>query len=287
MSGFSINDHFFSEIRFELSTREITDKDSPMPKLLISVKNETEAVEAIQGGADILDIKDPLNGPLGMAEAETIENISDICERHQGIQTSAALGELEQWCDSRSIPACLNRLDYLKVGPGNSIHLEQWFEKLVQTKTRFQDAGICHPCWIAVLYADREAGTILQQSRQSQYEKLVERMVNRLKEHHFAGLLIDTAQKWNGSLRKYFSNQLLLEIIGALHSGGKLCSLAGRLTFQEIESLIQRSILPDYYAVRSAVCAGGDRQANIESQRVKELKTMMNRMTPKQTGLSQ
>ncbi len=282
MPGFSINDHFFTEIRFELSTREITDKDSPMPKLLISVKNETEAVEAIQGGVDILDIKDPLNGPLGMAEAETIENISDICEQRQDIQTSAALGELEQWCNSRSIPACLNRLDYLKVGPGNSIHLEQWFEELVQMRTRFQNAGICRPCWIAVLYADQKPGTILQQSRQSQYETLS----GRLEEHHFAGLLIDTAQKRNGSLRTHFSDKLLHEIVGALHSGGQLCSLAGRLTIQEIETLIQRSVLPDYYAVRSAVCAGGDRQSSIESRKVKELKTLMNRMSQKEPDLS-
>ena len=272
MPGFSINDHFFAEIRFELTT---TDKNRPMPKLLISAKNETEAMEAIQGGADILDIKDPLNGPLGMAEAETIENISDICEQHQGIQTSAALGELEQWCDSRSIPACLNRLDYLKVGPGNSIHLEQWFEELVQMRTRFQNAGICHPCWIAVLYADQKPGTILQQSRQSQYEALA----GRLEEHHFAGLLIDTAQKRNGSLRTCFSPEVLEALTEALRSKQLLCSLAGGLTIQEIETLILRSVLPDYYAVRSAVCAGGDRQSHIESQRVRELKTMMNQTT--------
>ncbi len=239
-----------------------------MPGLLVSVKNTPEALAAIQGGTDILDIKAPNNGPLGMADAETIQKIIEFCEQHPGIETSAALGELEEWSDSRQISTYLNQLDYLKVGPGNNENLDEWFDKLIQLKTRFQHAGIHHPRWIAVLYADQKPGTLLFQPQQPQLEKLA----ISLKEHNFAGLLIDTAQKQNGSLSTHFSNEQLREITQTMQWQQLICSLAGRLTFQNIETLIKQSILPDYYAVRSAVCNGSDRQSNIEYHKVQELK---------------
>ncbi len=249
-----------------------------MSGLLVSVKNNSEALAAIQGGTDILDIKAPDHGPLGMADAETIQNILDICEQHQSLKTSAALGELEEWSVSRQIPIYLDRLNYLKVGPGNSENLDDWFDKLVQLKTRFQHAGIHHPRWIAVLYADQKPGTILFQSQQPQLEELA----IRLKEHNFAGLLIDTAQKQNGSLRTHFNGDQLGKLTTVLQSQQLLCSLAGRLTFQDIETLIKQSILPNYYAVRSAVCNGGDRQSNVECKKVQELKRQLKQTTGKQ-----
>ena len=248
-----------------------TDKNRPIPGLLVSVKNGPEAIEAIRGGTDILDIKDPNSGPLGMADAETIQNILGICEQYQSIETSVALGELEEWSDSRQIPTYLNRLDYLKVGPSNSENLDEWFDKLVQLKTRFQNAGIHHPRWIAVLYADQKPGTILFQSQQPQLKELA----ITLKEYNFAGLLIDTAHKQKGSLRTHFSGDQLGTLTTVLQSQQLLCSFAGRLTFQDIETLIKQSILPNYYAIRSAVCTGGDRQSNVECQKVQELKCQL------------
>jgi len=250
-----------------------------MPGLLVSVKNNSEALAAIQGGTDILDIKDPNIGPLGMADTETIQDILDRCQSYKTIKTSAALGELEQWPASRQVPTYLNRLDYLKVGPGNSENLDEWFEKLVQLKMRFQNVGIHHPHWIAVLYADQKPGTTLQQYQQPQLEELA----IRLKEHNFAGLLIDTAQKQNGSLRTHFSEEQLGTLTTVLQSQQLLCSLAGRLTFQEIKTLIKQSILPDYYAVRSAVCTGGDRQSNVECKKVQKLNRQLKQAAGKQS----
>ena len=203
-----------------------------------------------------------------MADAEIIQNILALCKQYPNIETSVALGELEEWPDSRQLPTYLNGLKYLKVGPGNSENIDEWFDRLVQLKTRFQYAGIHHPRWIAVLYADQKPGTLLFQSQQPQLEKLA----ISLKEHNFAGLLIDTAQKQNGSLRTHFNDEQLREITQTLQSQQLICSLAGRLTFQNIETLIKQSILPDYYAVRSAVCNGADRQSNIEYHKVQELK---------------
>ena len=38
-----------------------------LPQLLVSVRTPQEALDALSGGAGILDIKEPSHGPLGMA----------------------------------------------------------------------------------------------------------------------------------------------------------------------------------------------------------------------------
>ncbi len=235
-----------------------------MPGLLVSVKDRTEAATTFRADVDILDIKAPNNGPLGMATTETIRDILETCGNPQTTLISAALGELEQWPDSRAIPPLLNRLDYLKVGPGQCETLNDWLNKLVHLKTRFQQAGIVHPRWIAVLYADRKPATELDHAHQFQLENLA----THLKGHLFAGLLIDTASKQGGSLRTCFSDELLKSLAMVMQRNQLLCSFAGRLTFQDIEALIEQSILPDYYAVRSAVCTDQNRRANIEYSKV-------------------
>ena len=41
-------------------------------RLLVSVRNAEEAESALQGGADILDAKEPANGALGKVDATTL-----------------------------------------------------------------------------------------------------------------------------------------------------------------------------------------------------------------------
>jgi uncharacterized protein (UPF0264 family) len=47
-------------------------------KLLVSVRNAEEARAALRGGADVIDVKEPDNGPLGMAGAEAIAAVVDV-----------------------------------------------------------------------------------------------------------------------------------------------------------------------------------------------------------------
>src|SRR4051812_37742249 len=92
------------------------------PHLLVSVRNIVEARAALAGGCDVLDVKAPERGSLGMAVAEEIERI--VCEtmavRRQGpdpIPVSAALGEAREWLDLQLPPPALpHGLTYLKLG---------------------------------------------------------------------------------------------------------------------------------------------------------------------------
>ena len=61
-------------------------------RLLVSVTSGHEAAEAIAGGADIIDAKDPSRGALGAVGPDAWAGIRRVCAHP--IQTSAALGDL-------------------------------------------------------------------------------------------------------------------------------------------------------------------------------------------------
>ena len=46
-----------------------------MTQLLVSVESAEEALTALQGGADLIDAKDPNAGPLGPVSLGTLESI--------------------------------------------------------------------------------------------------------------------------------------------------------------------------------------------------------------------
>lgn len=64
-----------------------------MTGLLVSVRDASEALAALYGGADIIDIKEPLNGALGAAELSVWRAVTDIVAGARPV--SAALGELQ------------------------------------------------------------------------------------------------------------------------------------------------------------------------------------------------
>ena len=61
-------------------------------KLLISPMNENEAPEAIAGGADIIDVKNPQEGALGANYPWIIERIREITPKN--LEVSCTLGEV-------------------------------------------------------------------------------------------------------------------------------------------------------------------------------------------------
>ena len=47
------------------------------PQFLVSIRNANECEAAHFGGADIIDVKEPNNGPLGMADLDALRQIRD------------------------------------------------------------------------------------------------------------------------------------------------------------------------------------------------------------------
>ena len=112
-------------------------------KLLISPMNEKEAVQAIAGGADIIDVKNPHEGPLGANYPWVIKKIREITP--PDIEVSCTLGEVPNLPGSVSLAAlgaASLGVDYIKVGLLGSQRIMQpfafWTALIEQLKTAIQ-----------------------------------------------------------------------------------------------------------------------------------------------------
>ena len=86
-------------------------------KLLISPANVKEASEAIVGGADIIDVKNPQEGALGANFPWVIRQIKELTPKN--VQVSCALGDVPNLPGSISLAAlgaAMLGVDYVKVG---------------------------------------------------------------------------------------------------------------------------------------------------------------------------
>ncbi len=86
-------------------------------KLLISPANVKEAAEAIAGGADIMDVKNPQEGALGANFPWVIKQIKELAPKN--VEVSCALGDVPNLPGSVSLAAlgaATLGVDYVKVG---------------------------------------------------------------------------------------------------------------------------------------------------------------------------
>ena len=85
--------------------------------LLISPINTEEALEAIEGGADIIDVKNPKEGSLGANFPWVIRSIRELTPKNMLV--SATLGDVPYKPGTVSLAAAgavVSGADYIKVG---------------------------------------------------------------------------------------------------------------------------------------------------------------------------
>ena len=225
-----------------------------VPHLLVSVRTRDEAIIAIDGGANIVDVKEPAFGSLGRASSATI---GDIVQATIGarIQLSIALGELCEWIDTslsvehESVVANLPgwRPAYAKVGLAGTCNVADpkldWRNNLAH----FQGALSGPQNWVTVAYADH------QRARSPLPLDVLEFAVatgSRV-------LLIDTFQKDHTSLSDWQSRDDLQRLRESTRASGVLLALAGRVDLTMLDAL--KEFEPDIIAVRGAVCRDGER----------------------------
>ncbi len=227
-------------------------------KLLVSVQNADEVSAALQGGADILDVKQPAAGALGMAAPETLQQIAAIVRRHYPtIPLSAALGELRDWAsDTHSDPSTIPaEFRYLKTGLSETLGWDNWKQKWRDLAEEFQPAR----SWVTVAYADAV--------RCNSPDPLL--LVETAIAARSPVFLIDTWQKDESCLLDWCSAELLLQIRRKTAAAGIQLALAGQLRSQHLNEIARTA--PDIVAVRGAVCDSENRSAGICVERVREL----------------
>jgi (5-formylfuran-3-yl)methyl phosphate synthase len=232
------------------------------PWLLVSVRDIREAEAALAGGCDILDIKEPKNGPLGMLPVPNIAKIVDaVRKKSKTMPISAALGELSDWEDLKRIPKLPVELTYLKIGTAKVGKDANWPERWKVVRKQFESVSKAKFQWVAVAYADwRAAGA---PSPTAVVDACLDDSANK---SGCVGVLFDTWAKQGRSLWEWISRADLRRHAEALHQGGRLVALAGNLTCDRLEGL--PSLEPDIVAIRSAACRDGARNGIVVKEAV-------------------
>ncbi|MEP6873189.1 MAG: (5-formylfuran-3-yl)methyl phosphate synthase [Burkholderiales bacterium] len=219
-----------------------------MMRMLVSVRDVSEARVAAHGGADFIDLKEPRDGALGGLPIETIAAVVRAL-RAQGsrLPISATIGDLPM-SDldailARAVAVAACGVDYVKVG----------IERLAQAREVLDAlAGTGHAI-VPVFIGDR--GLDFEQVAHACSLK-------------FPALMVDTADKLAGSLFDVMPDAELRRFVGVVRASGAMVGLAGALRRPQLAAL--RALGPDFAGFRSAVCAG-DRSGTLDPERLREL----------------
>ena len=221
-------------------------------RLLVSVVSAVEARGALAGGADIIDVKDPGEGALG-APAPRV--LSDVARAVGGAAPlSVALGDLPDLphtaaLAARGAAAC--GADYVKVGLRGVCEVD----RAVAMMRAVSDAVGSGVAVIAATYADADA-LDPPALTPAWLPALVERA-------GIAGALVDTFVKDGRGLYGWLSESELADLVARTRTAGGLFAVAGQLRRGEL-----RRVDADVVGVRSAVCRGGDRTAELDAELV-------------------
>jgi len=231
-----------------------------MSGLLVSVRSAQEALVALEGGAAIIDVKEPSRGALGRAEDAVIRAIVRAVANRRPV--SAAMGE---WVDgSSSIPDC--GLTYVKWGLAQCQRKTEWRQLL-------NESAKPGPQRVLVAYADWQCAAAPS----------VDEVFCVAAQHPGSVLLVDThCKEANNVVRKerptlldWLPCEWVVNLCERAREAHVKVALAGSLGAAEIEELLPA--LPDWFAVRGAVCDGADRQAGVQIERVRQLVKLLTR----------
>jgi (5-formylfuran-3-yl)methyl phosphate synthase len=221
-------------------------------KLLVSVRSKVEALAALAGGAAIIDVKEPFNGSLGRAQCNVWREVRNVVPRQ--VPVSVALGELNDWPGIDAVGVARGNwsgLSYCKLGLSHSP--PDWIDRWCALRQALAHSESSVPAWVAVVYIDWQA------AHAPEPEAVIE-VACALDECR--GVLFDT---WNKSQCPgiTLTSKPMLE---RARDSGRFVALAGSLDARAIRRLAH--LEPDIFAVRGSACAGGDRLAPIDSERV-------------------
>ena len=226
-------------------------------RLLVSVASAAEARLALEGDADIIDVKDPTRGSLGAAHASVLRDIVDAVSGARPI--SAALGDAadERAVEDAARAAAIHRLAYVKLGFAGVADVAR-VESLIAAAVRGVRSVSTSSGVVAVAYAD--AARVDAASP--------ERVIEAAERARAVGVLLDTARKEDGALFDHMDQVQVGRWVRLAHEAALTAALAGSLTAADLAGA--RSLGADIAGVRGAACEGG-RTGRVSRERVAAL----------------
>jgi uncharacterized protein (UPF0264 family) len=211
-------------------------------QLLVSVADAADAGAAVDGGADIVDAKDPSRGPLGSVSAPTLTAIIAAVRGRRpvsaafDVHSDSAFGTIDR----------LRRMAFVKIAIGSGSAVGS---NVAAAKRAAEIAGCA---LVLAAYADRSWAHIVDvAARCGAY-----------------GVLLDTSDKDGPGLFRLVSEEKIDRWVEAAHEAGLVAALAGRLTADDLPRAA--ALGADIAGVRGAACEGG-RGGRVSVERVRTL----------------
>jgi (5-formylfuran-3-yl)methyl phosphate synthase len=232
--------------------------------LLISPINTDEALESIEGGADIVDVKNPKEGSLGANFPWVIKEIREMTPKDMLV--SATLGDVPYKPGTVSLAAMgalVSGADYIKVGlygTQNYHEALEVMENVVRTVRENSSSAVV----VASGYADAHRVGAISPMK-----------IPKVAADAGADLaMVDTAVKDGKTLFDFMDMDALQKFVDEIHDYGMKSALAGSIKKDQLKPLYD--INCDVVGVRGAACIGGDRNTGkIHRSAVAELKDMI------------
>ncbi|MEQ8848588.1 (5-formylfuran-3-yl)methyl phosphate synthase [Botrimarina sp.] len=216
------------------------------PRLLVSVRSPREALDALAGGAAIVDVKEPAAGPLGRAPDRVVAEVLAVVASRA--PTTVALGELVDFAGQPPPPgAAVAKLGLAGVAG------ERWWRPFARAA-----AAIACPAGLApVVYADAHAASGPAFSEAAEVAADV----------GSRWIVLDTYGKRGPSSLRLWGEQRIAEAIAVASGHGLRLVLAGGLGLHELP--VAAALGPAAVGLRGAVC-GGQRGGRLRRELVRQ-----------------
>ena len=228
-------------------------------QLLVSVTNASEAAAALEGGADLIDAKDPRSGALGAVTPQVLRAIHAAVGGSRPV--TAALGDAsdEAAIEEAAQAFTLAGARLVKIGFAGTSDAGRVSSLIAAAVRGAGDRGAV----VAVAYADDErAGSLAPEA-----------LVAVAARAGATGVLLDTADKDGPGLRERMPVHALASWVASAHAAGLQVALAGKLTAADLSFV--REAGADIAGVRGAACDGG-RLGCVSAGLVCRLRAMLN-----------
>lgn len=228
-------------------------------KVLVSPMSLAEAVEAIEGGADIIDVKNPAEGSLGANFPWVIAEVAELAKKH-GKEISATTGDMPFKPGTASLAAlgaAVAGADYIKVGLYGVKNAEEAYEMMSAVVRAVKDYDSSKKV-VAAGYGDfYRISSVSPLDLPAVVSKAGADIV-----------MVDTAIKDGSSLFDHMKIEDVRKFVTLAKENGLMVALAGNIGWGHIEML--KELSPDIIGVRSIVCEG-DRSSMIKRELVVKL----------------
>ncbi len=228
--------------------------------LMVSVQNLAEALEALKGGADIVDVKNLQEALVGSAHPHVVKQVREaVPSAHHASVTLGVVPNQVGTVAMAVYTAGVLDATSVKVGFMNTEY-DLAVETLLACRKALEGFNTK---LIGSLFADNPL-----------YDGLdAHHMVRLAKDGQCDGWLIDTLTKDGRDLFDFIPEPELRDMVFEGKELSLSTALSGHLRIEDLDELSR--INPDIVGVRGAVCAKGERESGVHWEAVAEFKRQL------------